>query len=370
MGQNGHDITERPELVKKYLEQVNKKLKENNLPELDIDFNSPKLVITPQHLNTFGGSQFLGLKISDGKHVFCFPCSNGYNSFLGGYFTYESAKKLGLANEDDINWQDRTKNWKQEIARHKQEKEKIRIEKCEERKSLKELAKRFCPSLIKNYLDNKSQIFKQEKIKTSDPTIWHTLFNKEVFDEVYENQLQSIDKEISVLSDTWLSAYDVIQQCTTANGWVDYTNFNIDKFYNNCMTKNSSPLGEKIVPTEDLCEKYATANSAAIMTFSSKSSSDSGNGQEFVVKILDSLKDQISSGENIKYTSDQRGESLTESDKKFCLKVVDMISSGHKNCNKKLQRLFKLYDCGELECHENGEFDVTYFFLDPRFSPE
>lgn len=70
---------------------INKALESRGLPLIDME--SPDFDIKVIGVNGFTGTTSIGVRIVDGKHRFCFPCSNGWNSFEFGILKWEKSAR-------------------------------------------------------------------------------------------------------------------------------------------------------------------------------------------------------------------------------------------------------------------------------------
>lgn len=72
---------------KESTEIINKELKSYKLPIINVE--SSDLEIKIVEMNGFASSTPIGISVVDGKHRFCLPCSNGWNSFEFGIQKWE-----------------------------------------------------------------------------------------------------------------------------------------------------------------------------------------------------------------------------------------------------------------------------------------
>lgn len=70
---------------------INKELESRGLPLINI--KSAEFDIKMIGVNGFAGTTPVGVRIVDGKHRFCFPCSNGWNSFEFGILKWEKSPR-------------------------------------------------------------------------------------------------------------------------------------------------------------------------------------------------------------------------------------------------------------------------------------
>jgi hypothetical protein len=80
--------------------ELNKKLKELGLPLIDV--NSPDLKVSPTMENGFAASTLIGAEFSDGKHRYCLPCENGWNSFESGISKMLTSEELFQKNKAQL----------------------------------------------------------------------------------------------------------------------------------------------------------------------------------------------------------------------------------------------------------------------------